>query len=363
MIADLAAGTGAGRLRAEEPEELLHVPERRAAARRLRRRRPASATRSAALTDVPGRRQDLRGAVPRRTPGSCTTTRTCSTRPGRLPGRHLDLGRLRDRGEAADHRAEGRRARTRSATTSTPGSRRCRASRSPRPPAPTWTAATSPTSSRTTSGARPAGRRRAGRLRHRDHQQADLPGAVRQAAGGDDARWAPGTSRRCSASRRRATPTRSTGASRRRRSSTRRTTGTSDTPGHLRRPDRPGHQPGDQQVEDRRGQGVPRVRRRRAGRARRWPASASPRPTPTRSPHDFFALEGVPHRRAVEVRLHASTTTKPENPVSKHTAGPAEHPQRPAHGGPVRQQGRRRARSPRRRRGPRTRSSTSDTTS
>ena len=36
--------------------------------------------------------------------------------------------------------------------------------------------------------------------------------------------------------------------------------------GHLRRPDRPRHQPGDRQDEGRRGQGVPRVRRRRAGR-------------------------------------------------------------------------------------------------
>ena len=71
-----------------------------------------------------------------RTPGSSTTTRSSSTRPRCLPGRLLDLGRLR-RGARADHRAQGGRSPAPRHLPARLAVDACRASRSHRLPAPT----------------------------------------------------------------------------------------------------------------------------------------------------------------------------------------------------------------------------------
>ena len=130
---------GRQRARHRHPEELqdvLHLRRRRRAARRLRRGGKLSGQRPAA------RRRTRSTARPTacptaRTPGCCTTTRTCSTRP-RSPTRTArGPGTTTPRRPRTSPPGSRRPARTPSAPTSTRGSRPCRASRSPRPRAPT----------------------------------------------------------------------------------------------------------------------------------------------------------------------------------------------------------------------------------
>ena len=123
------------------------------------------------------------------------------------------------------------------------------------------------------------------------------------------------------ASRRAATPTRSTGASRRRRSSTSRTTGTDNTPVTFGDPTGLGDQ--------RRRSARPRLAVAKAFLAYAAGPDAgkalagigiTPANSPTRSPRRF---SGCTACRSDDLSKFAWTkhNTKPENPVSKYTAG------------------------------------------
>ena len=280
-----------------------------------------------------------------RTRGCCTTTRTCSTKAKVAPPD--GSWTWDDYAEAAKrpaHRAEGGRVERGRRRTSTPGSRPCRASRSPRPRARTCSAATSATSSRTTSrvldlqdaGAQPTfGTATTNKLTYQAQfgkQQAAMmlmgtwyvATLLNQQKSGDadTFEWGIAPAPQFDAVHHR----------------------------HLRRPRSPSAtRPASASTrrsptgQARRGQGVPRLRGRPGRRQGAGRASASRRPhVATRSAQTYSRCTGVPTDDLSKFAW-SKHNTKPENPVSKHTAGLQNVLNDTALGGPVRQQERRRA--------------------
>ena len=243
-------------------------------------------------------------------------------------------------------KAAGSQARRR--RTSTRGSRPCRASRSRRPPAPTWRAATSSTSSRTTTGsldlqnagAQPNfgtvttakltyqgqfGKQSAAMMPMGTWYVATLL-AQQKSGDADTFKWGIAPAPQFDSS----------------------TTGTSKTPVTFGDPTGLGINAA---ITDGTKLAVAKEFLAYAAgagrRPRRSPASASRRRTrPTRSCRRYFSLPGVP---TDDLSKFAWSThdTKPENPVSKYTAGLQNVLNDTALGDAVRQQDRSTTRSPR----------------